>query len=77
MRVTKWSYDYNPKVDVPIAPVWVSLLGLPIYLHKQEALFEIAKMIGSALKEDSATMQLLRPSAARICIEIDVSQELP
>lgn len=34
MRLTKWSYDFDPKVDTPIVSVWISMPGLPVYLHK-------------------------------------------
>lgn len=55
MRVTKWTPDYDPKVDVRIVPVWVFLLGLPIHFHQCEALFQVVRMIGTPMKLDSAT----------------------
>lgn len=77
MRITKWSYDFDPKVDAPIVSVWVSLPGLPMYLHKPDPLFDIVRMMVIPLKADHATTNLLRPSMARICVEIDVSKDLP
>lgn len=32
MRVTKRTLDFDPKVDKPIVPVWVSIRALPLYL---------------------------------------------
>lgn len=77
MRVTKWTPDYDPKIDVPIVPVWISLPGLPIHFHHREALFQIGRMIRTPIKLDMATAENLWPSVARLCVEIDVSQELP
>lgn len=34
-------------------------------------------MIGSPVRLDTATQKLLHPSVARVCLEIDVSKELP
>lgn len=76
MRITKWTVDFDPTTDVPIVPVWVAFPGLPIHLHCHEALFEIVKPIGSPLKLDVATSDALRPTVARVCVEVDVSQEL-
>lgn len=77
MRITKWTVDFDPSADVPIVPVWVALPGLPIHLHCRDALFEIVKPIGCPIKLDVATTDCLRPSVARICVEVDVSQDLP
>lgn len=77
MRITKWTVDFDPSTDVPIVPAWIALPGLPIHLHRKEALFEIVKPIGSPIKLDVATTEGLRPSVARVCVEVYVSQELP
>lgn len=77
MRVTKWTVDFDPSSDAPIVPVWVALPGLPVHFHQQEALFEIVRAIGLPIKLDIATSQGLRPSVARVCVELDVSQDLP
>lgn len=76
MRVTKWSPDYDPTIDVPIVPVWVSLLGLLVHFHQREALFQIGRMTGTPMKLDMVTAENLRPSVARYCVELDVSQAL-
>lgn len=77
MRVTKWTVDFDPSSDAPIVPVWVALPALPVHLHQQEALFEIVRPIGLPIKLDIATAKGLRPSVARVCVELDVSQDLP
>ncbi|CAH9141789.1 unnamed protein product [Cuscuta epithymum] len=77
MKVTKWSPDFKPNVDSPIVPVWLVLEGLPIHLHDKRALFEIAGLIGKPLKLDVATATLARPSQARVCVELDLTKEMP
>lgn len=77
MRITKWTVDFDPSTDVPIVPVWIAFPGLPIHLHRKEALFEIVKPIGCPIKLDVATKDGLRPSVARVCVEVDVSKDLP
>lgn len=73
MRVTKWTPDYDPKVRVPVVPVWIFLLGLPIHFHQHEALFQIGRMVGTPMKQDTATAKNIRPSVAQLCVENDVS----
>lgn len=73
MRVTKWTPEFDQKVDVPIVPVWVSLPGLPIHFHQQDALFQIGRFLGTPMKLDAATAEVLRPSVARLCVEVDIS----
>lgn len=77
MRVTKWTPDFDPNCDTPIVPVWVLIKGLPLFLHNRTALWDIAHMIGTPLRMDTATMQGLRPSVVRLCIEIDISTPRP
>lgn len=77
MRVTKYTFDFHPCYDALIVPVWISLPGLPVYLHHQSALFAIAAMIGTPIRSDAATQKLLRPSVPHVCIEVDVSNDLP
>lgn len=77
MRITKWTPDFDPKIDKPIVPIWVSIRGVPLYLQNKSALWEIAHMIGLPLKMDSATFNGVRPSVVRLCIEVDISKPLP
>lgn len=68
--ILKWMF-------VPIVPVWVDFSGLPVHFHHQEALFQIVRMIGIPMKLYNATAENTRPYVARVCVEIDISQELP
>lgn len=33
MWLQKWSTDFKPEKDLPIAPAWILLPGLPFHLH--------------------------------------------
>ncbi|VFQ74277.1 unnamed protein product, partial [Cuscuta campestris] len=77
MRVFRWSADFDPSVESPLVPVWVGLEGLPIHLFEKPTLFSIAKLFGSRLQTDAATVNLSRPNVARVCVEVNLSKELP
>ncbi|KAL2481397.1 Uncharacterized protein Adt_34363 [Abeliophyllum distichum] len=77
MRVLKWTYDFHPDAETPIAPVWISFPLLPVHLRAKEFLFALSKLVGVPLRIDEATADLLRPSEARICVEVNLEHKLP
>ncbi|KAL0445293.1 UNVERIFIED_CONTAM: hypothetical protein Slati_2252000 [Sesamum latifolium] len=50
MRVFKWSPDFDPQIESPIALVWIRLPGLSIHLFEKNALFTFAAKIGKPLE---------------------------
>ncbi|VFQ84581.1 unnamed protein product [Cuscuta campestris] len=76
-KVFRWTNDFDPTVDSPLTPVWIGFAGLPIHLFEPNALFSIGNLIGTPLKMDNATLMLSRPSVAHLCIELDLTKELP
>lgn len=77
MRVFKWTLAFNPRIETPLASVWVSLPALSHFLFAKSSLFAIAQCIGNILMFVKVTTEFIRPSRARICIEMDVSKSLP
>ncbi|VFQ80611.1 unnamed protein product [Cuscuta campestris] len=77
MHVFKWSPEFHCDEESPIFPVWITLEHLPIHFHDPLALHAIAKIFGTPLMLDAATSSRTRPSAARFCVELDVTKELP
>ncbi|KAK4384684.1 hypothetical protein Sango_3036000 [Sesamum angolense] len=73
MRVFKWTPDFDPQIESPIALVWIRLPALPVHLFEKNALFTLATKIGKPLRMDEPTADLSRPDLARVCIEIDVT----
>ncbi|KAL2505469.1 Uncharacterized protein Adt_21090 [Abeliophyllum distichum] len=77
MRVLKWTCDFHPDAETPIAPVWISFPLLPVHLRAKEFLFALSKLVGILLRIDEATADLLRPSEARVCVEVNLEHKLP
>ncbi|KAL0439292.1 UNVERIFIED_CONTAM: hypothetical protein Slati_2412200 [Sesamum latifolium] len=73
LRIFKWSSDFDPQIDSPIAPVWIRLPGLPVLIFEKNALFTFAAKIGKSLRMDEPTVDISRPDLARVCIEIDLT----
>ncbi|CAI9099147.1 OLC1v1035924C1 [Oldenlandia corymbosa var. corymbosa] len=77
MRVLKWTQDFNPEQESSIVPVWIAFEGLPVHRFNEEYLRKISCIVGKPLKIDMPTLNLSRPSIARVCVEVDLLQELP
>ncbi|KAL2500198.1 Uncharacterized protein Adt_25748 [Abeliophyllum distichum] len=77
MRVLKWTCDFHPDAETPIAPVWISFPLLPVDLRAKEFLFALSKLVGVPLRIDEATADLLRPSEVRVCVEVNLEHKLP
>ncbi|KAL2491627.1 Uncharacterized protein Adt_27255 [Abeliophyllum distichum] len=56
--------------------VEISFSLLPIHLRAKEFLFSLAKIIGAPLRIDEATFDLLRPSEACVCVEVNLEHKL-
>ena len=50
---------------------------MPIHCFNKECLFQIVSCLGKPLFVDAATASGVRPSVARVCVEIDLLQEFP
>ena len=72
MMISKWMMDFMINQESSIAPVWVSLPGLPLPLFEKKYLLKIGSLLGRPLQVDSATLALKWPSMARLLIEMDV-----
>ncbi|CAI9108618.1 OLC1v1008265C1 [Oldenlandia corymbosa var. corymbosa] len=77
MRVLKWTPQFNPEHESSIVPVWVDFKGLPIHRFNEEYLRILPGIIGAPLKIDVPTLNLSRPSIARVCVEVDLLHDLP
>lgn len=56
--------------------VWMRFKYLPYEYYNEESLWIIAAKLGKPLKVDHNTIDGLRGSYARVCIELDLSQPL-
>ncbi|OIT35442.1 hypothetical protein A4A49_24660 [Nicotiana attenuata] len=77
MWLQKWSPDFKPEEDLPIAPVWVLLPGLPFHMHTWNYVKQVVSTIGIPLEMDLATRGRTRPSMAKVRVEIDLLKDQP
>ncbi|OIT27310.1 hypothetical protein A4A49_35878 [Nicotiana attenuata] len=77
MWLQKWSPDFKPEEDLPIAPVWVLLPGLPFHMHIWNYVKQVVSIIGTPLEMDLATRGRTRPSMAKVRVEIDFLKDQP
>ncbi|KAG5604513.1 hypothetical protein H5410_026005 [Solanum commersonii] len=77
MWLQKWTLDFKPEEDIPIAPVWVLLPGFPFYMHSWHYVKKIVSSIGIPLAMDVATNGRTRPSMAKVRVEIDLLKSHP
>lgn len=77
IRFFKWSPMFSLEAESLVAPIWISIEKLPIFLFDKEALFEIAKLLGKPRKIDGYTANKSKLNQANILVEIDVSKPLP
>ncbi|KAK6161381.1 hypothetical protein DH2020_004762 [Rehmannia glutinosa] len=75
LRILKWTPTFNPKMEAPLAPVWIRLPGLPIQFFDYHALYAISKELGSPLQVDPPTAHKTRLPFARVCIEPNLENE--
>ncbi|CAI9108812.1 OLC1v1008504C1 [Oldenlandia corymbosa var. corymbosa] len=77
LRVLKWTPQFNLAYESSIVPAWVAFGALPIHRFNEEYLRVLASIIGTPLKIDVLTLNLSRPSIARVCVEVDLLHEFP
>lgn len=76
MWLQKWSPNFKPEEDLPIAPIWVMLPQLPFHMHTWHYAKQIASAIGTPLGMDIATRGRTRPSMAKVKVEVDLFKPL-
>ncbi|CAA0817113.1 Unknown protein [Striga hermonthica] len=75
-RVFKYTLNFSFIEEYPIVPVWCCLPGLLPHLFDLSTLFSIASCIGNPVEIDVATETRSPLSVARVCMEIDLRDEL-
>ncbi|KAE9464876.1 hypothetical protein C3L33_03217, partial [Rhododendron williamsianum] len=77
LTVQKWQPDFKADKATAIkTAVWMRFPFLPYEYYDEESLFKIAKELGKPLKVDINTIEGIRASYARVCVELDLSQPL-
>ncbi|KAF8369557.1 hypothetical protein HHK36_032420 [Tetracentron sinense] len=76
-RFFKWTPSFIAGIEPSLVPIWVNFPNLPLHLFNESALTSIGNIIGKVLKMDGPTKTWTRPSAARVCIEVDLLKKNP
>ncbi|XP_070024832.1 uncharacterized protein [Nicotiana sylvestris] len=77
MWLQKWSPDFKPEEDLPVASTWVLLPGFPFHMHDCRYIKKLLSSVGTPLVLDAATMGKTRSSMAKIHVEVDLLKPLP
>ncbi|KAL0926804.1 hypothetical protein M5K25_003056 [Dendrobium thyrsiflorum] len=75
MHLTKWSPTVEIGADSPIVPICIFFPNLRPHFYSSRILHCIGLLFGNPLKVDNATAVGLRPSVARVLVEIDVTKK--
>ncbi|KAK2652286.1 hypothetical protein Ddye_012142 [Dipteronia dyeriana] len=62
--------------ELSIAPQWIFLLGLPLHLFRLDCLQSFATRFGIFFGTDNATLYRTRATVVRICVEVDLQDEV-
>ncbi|KAG5577421.1 hypothetical protein H5410_057555 [Solanum commersonii] len=76
-RVFPWTIGFNPKEETSRYFVWISFPNLPLELFAKQSLLSIASAAGKPIAIDKATQDKLRPSTARVKVDLDLLENLP
>lgn len=75
VRFARWSPDWRKKRNSPIVLAWIQLPNLPFHLFNSGSLPHICAPIGKLVGLDAPTEKRIRPSVARVRIELDLRQK--
>ena len=73
-----WKERFNPdKENLTIALVWIKMYYLPMEYWTEEILTDIGNTLGNFVKVSEQIRKRRSTSYARICIYLDISQDIP
>lgn len=76
-KLYRWVHCVDGDVDAGITPVWIALPQLPDRCWFPNFFKEAGNSLGTFLRVDHPTAAMARPRVARMCVEVDLSKELP
>lgn len=78
LLIRKWVPGIKPlNINLSKIPALLHLKGVPLELFNKIGLSHIASVIGIPLCMDSITATRKRIAYAKVCVEVDVSKEIP
>lgn len=73
-RLFRWSPKFEVGKESSFVAVWVKFYNLPLHYYNEAALYQLGSTLGTVLRVDTNTLDLVHQVYARVCIELDVSQ---
>ncbi|XP_077234674.1 uncharacterized protein LOC143876878 [Tasmannia lanceolata] len=77
VRFLRWTPDFSPGEEPPLAPVWITLPGLPLFCYNEDFLVSVGGLVGRVLKIHGPTSIGTRTEAARLCIGLRINAPHP
>ncbi|KAL6523075.1 hypothetical protein OROMI_031423 [Orobanche minor] len=77
MRMFRWDPYFNFTEEPAVVPLWVKIHALPPQWFDLRSLKTIASSVGDFLKVDEPTHNRSRLSFARVCVEVNLKNNLP
>lgn len=77
MNLQAWTPNFNPNEDNPTVPDWIVIPELPSHFYYRVILSVLLSPIGKVLHLDLASMQKTRGSAAKVNMQVDLTQDRP
>ncbi|GKV52872.1 hypothetical protein SLEP1_g59428 [Rubroshorea leprosula] len=78
LTVQSWESGFYPARDkAPKTVVWVKLHGVPIVCFYEAICLYLGNKIGKQIKVDPTTLLTIRRKFVRVCVEVDLNQQLP
>lgn len=74
-RLFRWTPDFEIGRESSFVAVWVKFYNLPLHYYNESALQRLGSLIWTVLRADDFTLDLMHQVYARVCIEMDVTQE--
>ncbi|KAG5621644.1 hypothetical protein H5410_006862 [Solanum commersonii] len=74
-RVFSWSIGYNPKKEITLAVVWISLPDLSPNLFAKKSMLSIASKVGKPISIDKATQIKSKPNTSRVKVILNLMEK--
>ncbi|CAH9093033.1 unnamed protein product [Cuscuta europaea] len=76
LKVLSENFSFEDEEFLKV-PIWVKFHDLPLQLWNDEAMSEVASMVGIPITTDKITQERINNDYARVLIEVDVSKPPP
>lgn len=75
-RLFRWTPDFEIGKESSLVAVWVKFYNLPLHYYNEASLVRLGSILGTVLRVDTHTLDLRHQVYARVCIELDVTQDV-